>query len=60
MFTKLWRKFRASHDDHERRKDEATLDEFARQREEHERTKGGEPDLPPGRSGTDWTYVPPN
>ncbi len=58
MFAKLWRKFRASQDEYELRKDEATMEEFARQREEHERTKADPVDLPPGRSNADWGMPP--
>ncbi len=57
MLSAIWRWFRNG--EAQRRKDEAATERFLREHEEAEREKHRPPELPPGRSNTDWTYVGP-
>lgn len=54
MFAKLWHKLRASEEEHERQKDEAAIEEFALEHEEHEHAKGEEAHISVSPTGTEF------
>jgi len=57
--TKVWQRIK---DAWHRHGDELDANAVANARVAHEaaeREKHGETELPPGRTNTDWTYVPP-
>jgi hypothetical protein len=59
VLKKLWRRVLDNETRHARLKDEAATKKFLLERELSERERTREVPLEPGRSGTDWTCIPP-
>jgi hypothetical protein len=59
MLKKLWRRVLKNQARHERLMDEVATERFLLDHELSERERMREVPRPPGRTNTDWTYVPP-
>jgi len=59
MIAKLRRWWRESTRRQNARKDEVATDKFLLEHEQADRERSEPSPLPPGRTNTDWTYIPP-
>ena len=59
MLAKLWRRLKATARGAEELRNEVAVERTLLEQEQHERDKREATPIPPGRTNTDWTYVPP-
>jgi hypothetical protein len=59
VFANFWRRLRQGHEPARHLKDQARVENALYEHERSEREKRKGVGLPPGRTNTDWTYIPP-
>ena len=59
MFANVWRRLRQRHERARHVQDQARVENALYEHVRSEGEKGKGVELPPGRTNTDWTYIPP-